>query len=587
MGSTFKAIAGIALMIAAPGIGAWASGGAFAWGTTIASLSGIGLATAIGVTLVAASLAGSALTPELGDIAGVDSYSGQKLQTQKSNVNPVPQIFGYNRLAGNIIFQKTNAAVNADATANGYNRDYWAIIALAGHTIEDITGIYAGATAMTSLGSNKFQTDYVHVKWYDAISGSGTSLADINFVTNATGSESTGSSLGLQTVTTYSSNQVLTFTGNVDHELYIAFDCAEAGAFSYSATGSSSTLESGALAASCYYNEYGEWNHGDLSATINLTPVNSSGLTSSRNHIINLSSVSGRGTVSVSQQPSSSNNYRAVVYIYDGDSSEDGYSFTATFKEQATVETFAHIPTNTAFLAVHQVFDGEENKSTQMANLTVLMKGKKIRTITNSTTISTAKTYTTNPAEVVLDLLTDGLNIADANIDIDSFYSAKTSCTTNAWNANLAVMQQANIQSIISDVLATCRGQIVHSANKWKLKIDSKSQTIVDTLTDDDFINNSLNISMKGNRDIANKIIFKYINPDDEWLSAQVVKEDIALQTFDGQTLEKTLDVKGVTDSTQAGKLAEITLNSMRFTENSSGTRIKQTPLALSFATKS
>jgi hypothetical protein len=88
-----------------------------------------------------------------------------------------------------------------------------------------------------------------------------------------------------------------------------------------------------------------------------------------------------------------------------------------------------------------------------------------------------------------------------------------------------------------------------------------------------------------GNRDIANKIIFKYINPDDEWLSAQVVKEDIALQTFDGQTLEKTLDVKGVTDSTQAGKLAEITLNSMRFTENSSGTRIKQTPLALSFAT--
>ena len=251
----------------------------------------------------------------------------------------------------------------------------------------------------------------------------------------------------------------------------------------------------------------------------------------------------------------------------------------------SSVSVDVDIPKDIAYLAVHQVFDGEENKSTQMANLTVLMKGKKIRTVTNSTTISTAETYSTNPAEVVLDLLTDGLNIPDADIDIASFYTAKTSCATNGWNVNLAVIQQANIQSIIQDVLATCRGQIVHSANKWKLKIDSKSQTIADTLTDDDFINNSLNISMKGNRDIANKIIFKYVNPADEWLSAQVVKEDSDLQTFDGQTLQKTLDVKGVTDSTQAGELAEITLNTMRYTENSSGTRVKQTPLALSFAT--
>ncbi len=443
MGSSVKAIVGIALMIAAPGIGAWAAGGSFAWGTTIASLSGIGLATAIGVTLVAASLAGSALTPDIGDIGGSEAYAGQKLQTQKSNVSPVPQVFGFNRLAGNIIYQKTNAAVNSDAAANGYNRDYWGIIALAGHTIEDITGIYAGATVMTSLGSNKFQTDYAHVKWYDA-SSTATNVQAVDFVTNTAGSTSTGLTLTLDSV---------------------------------------------------------------------------------------------------------------------------------------------NIPANTAFLAVHQVFDGDENKSTQMANLTVLIKGKKIRTVTNSTTISTAETYTTNPAEVVLDLLTDGLNIPDTDIDIASFYTAKTSCATNGWNVNLAVIQQANIQSIIQDVLATCRGQIVHSANKWILKIDSKSQSIADTLTDDDFINNSLNISMKGNRDIANKIIFKYVNPTDEWLSAQVVKEDSALQTFDGQTLQKTLDVKGVTDSTQAGELAEIALNTMRYTENSSGTRVKQTPLALSFAT--
>ncbi len=449
MGDSAKAFIGTALMLAAGGIGAMAAGGSFAWATSIATLSGIGLATAIGVTLVGASLAGSALTPDAGDISGSDSYAGVKLQTQKSNINPVPQVFGFNRLAGNIIYQKTNGAINSDSSTNGYNRDYWSIIAIAGHNIEDITGIYAGETAMTSLGSNKFETTYVHVKWYDAAS-TATNVQAVDFVTNTSGSTSTGSALSLDSI---------------------------------------------------------------------------------------------------------------------------------------------NIPANTAFLAVHQVFDADANKNTQMANLTVLMKGKKLRTITGTSAsnaaISTTLTYSTNPAEVVLDLLTDGLNIDDSNIDIGTFWTAKQQCSNlyNDWPVNLAVLQQANIQSIISDVLATCRGQIVHTANKWKLKIDSKLQGTVNTLTDDDFIKNSLNISMRGNKEIANKIIFKYINPTDEWLSAQVVKEDSVLQTFDGQTLEKTLDAKGVTNSTQAGVLAEIALNAMRYTQNSSGTRVKQTPLVLSFAT--
>jgi len=449
MGDKAKALVGTVLMLAAGGLGAMAAGGSFAWGTSITTLSGIGLATAIGATLVGASLAGSAMAADISDSFGSESYAGVKLQTQKSNINPVPQVFGYNRLAGNIIYQTTNGAINTDSTTNGYNRDYWAIIVIAGHNIEDITGIYAGETAMTSLGSNKFETTYVHVKWYDAASAA-TNVQAVDFVTNTSGSTSTGSALSLDSI---------------------------------------------------------------------------------------------------------------------------------------------NIPANTAFLAVHQVFDAVENKNTQMANLTVLMKGKKLRTITGTSTsnaaISTALSYSTNPAEVVLDLLTDGLNIDDSNIDIGTFYTAKQHCSINYndWQVNLAVVQQANIQSIITDVLATCRGQIVHTANKWKLKIDSKNQGTVNTLTDDDFIKNSLNISMAGNKEIANKIIFKYVNPTDEWLSAQVVKEDSALQTFDGQTLEKTLDAKGVTDSTQAGELAEIALNTMRYTQDNNSVRVKQTPLILSFAT--
>ena len=301
--------------------------------------------------------------------------------------------------------------------------------------------------------------------------------------------------------------------------------------------------------------------------------------------MLELSSVTGRGSVSVTQQPTSANNYRAIIYMYDGGDGEDSYGFTATFKEQSATQSFVQIPANISFLAVHQVFDGQHNKNTQLDNITVEAEGKKIRTITNSTTITTTETYSTNPAEIVLDILNNGLAIQNGEIDIASFYQAKTDCDNNNWSCNIALIQQANLQSIIQDVLSTCRGSIVHSAGKWKMIVDTKSQTSVKTLTDDDFINNSLNISMKGNTELANKVYVKYINPDDQWLSAQVYKQANSLLNLDGQLLEKTLDIKGVTNQTQAEILAEITLNAMRYSEDVSGNRIEQTPLALSFAT--
>lgn len=434
MGKKVKTIIGLGLAIA--------SGGIFA--ANFFAIGGIAISYASVATLVGLSLLGSALAPDVGDMFGADTYAGHKLQTQKSNVSPVPILYGKHRVAGNIIFQETNSAVNADDEAHGYNRDYWAIIILAGHDINTIDKAYANETELSQLGyTNRYQSTYTHIRWYDA-SSSSTSLNSVSFLKDSAGNESTGSTLGLTNIT---------------------------------------------------------------------------------------------------------------------------------------------IPADVAYIAVHQAFDNQHNNNTQLMNITVQIEGKEIRTITNSTMISSTISYSTNPAEIVLDLLSNGLNIADSDIDIATFYDSKTKCNTNSWTCNIALIQQANIQSIIQDVLATFRGSIVHSDSKWKLKVDTKQQTNVATLTDDDFINNSLNISMKGNREIANKIIVKYVNPADEWLSAQVVKEDTDLQDLDGQLLEKILDIKGITNATHAGQFAEITLNSMRYTEDASGNRLKQTPLVLSFAT--
>ena len=90
---------------------------------------------------------------------------------------------------------------------------------------------------------------------------------------------------------------------------------------------------------------------------------------------------------------------------------------------------------------------------------------------------------------------------------------------------------------------------------------------------------------MAGSATIANKVILKYIDPADEYLSKESVKEDTTLQTYDGQIVTKILDAKGVDNATQANKLCEIALNSLRYSEDASGNRVKQTPLAISFAT--
>lgn len=241
------------------------------------------------------------------------------------------------------------------------------------------------------------------------------------------------------------------------------------------------------------------------------------------------------------------------------------------------------IPENVAFLAVHQVYEATDSAHTGLDTITARIQGSKVKQI-NSTTLG-ADIYSDNPSECVLDVMMNGLNIPETDINIPSFYNAKIKCNSYGYTSNVVFNTQSNIQSVISSLLSTFRGQVVYSQGKWKLKLDEKSLDVVKTLNDDDILNQSLNISMKGFSDIANNVIFKYINPSDEWLSAQINVQDNDLIEYDGQQIDKTLDVKAVTNSSQAMKLAEITLNTMRYTEDNEGNRIKQTPIVLEFTT--
>jgi len=562
------------------GLGLALAGGAIFAGNFFA-IGGVAISYASVASLVGLSLLGSALAPDISDMFGADSYSGMKLQTRKDNTSAVPVVYGFNKLAGNIIWQQTNNKVSINSSANGYNRDYWAIYSMAGHSIEDITTIYANTLALTDKGSNIFTSGYTHIKWYNA-SSSTTNLNDISFVKTESGTTETYGNLlveFVETQLTLSNDNTTTNRGNL-------LDRTDS-SWGISGGAGSIDINLGAVGSLInirfhfkqyddtsnyiYYNLKLQYYNTGSSSWVDTGDTNN-------NQVFQQFGVpySEFRTVSLSNTLAEEHQSWRVVIISVS-------AHVAEIFVNSSVSVDVDIPKDIAYLAVHQVFDGQDNKNTEFDNILVDLEGKKIRAISSSGFGAVA--YSNNPAEIIADLLTDGLVINDSNIDIASFNQARIDCAANSWTCNIAFIQQANIQSVINDVLSTCRGQITHSGDKWKLKIDQKSQTSITTITDDDIINNSLNISMAGNQEISNKITIKYINPADEWLSAQATIEDTTLQDWDGQVIEKMLDIKGITNTAQALQLAEITLNSMRYSEDSSGNRVKQTPLRLSFST--
>jgi hypothetical protein len=575
MSKTVVAIVGIAMMVYAPylvGFIAEAGSVAFTYAGYYATLGAI--------TLAGASLAGSAMKPTMPDMQGVDNYAGQKLQTRKDNTSAVPEIFGENRLGGNIIWQVTGVQVSAND-----NEDYWAIIAIGNGELNQFLTMYSNEDAMVAKGSNVFTTTYAHIKAYTTSGASGMNISDVSFVKNSNGDVATWGSLNTGTLTsamlTLSSNWISYATDDKGYLLDGDLDTYIRAPY-YSTTGltitwSYSTAQKITLFKIHNYQDWWTrdwiWQYSYFE-NMRLQYYNGTSWVNASNIIT--TTTYGWSIFNVTEI-----NAHTDWRLYIGASipystSENDYTpcLSELVVQTEAGGTSAYIPANVSFLAVHQVFDSANNKHTQLDNITALVQGKKID-----------GTYSNNPATIIKHLLTDGLSIPSSAIDTASFDTAVAKCNEYGYTCNVVFTQQTNIQSSIIDVLSTCRGQVIFSQGTWKIKIDQKDLATVKTITADDILNSSLSISMKGFQEIMNKVDLKYVNPQDNWLSAKVEKQDNTLISLDGQLITRTLDIKGITNPTQANKLAEITLNSTRYTEDTSGNRIKQAPLIVSFST--
>ena len=725
MSKAVKVVAGMALIYFSGGLagGLTYGAGGFTAGMAGAYSASVGVSLwSAAITLVGASLAGSALAPEMPDTLGADAYAGQKLQTKRDNVSAVPIIFGENRVGSNVIWQGTSPV-----ESGAPNKDYWSVQIVAEGEVEDYLTMYQNENTMVKNG-DVFTAKYAQVKAYKT-SGSGMLLSDIDFVRREDGTLIGGG----EVVGTFSSGQLSSNTNTSelpnlldgDTETYwengsgqspiepcwIEIDASEAitidslGILFYKRENKKAKFR-----IECW--DGATWQSGSDWATI------AWGSQASHTWYNISSNIAGEKA-----------KWRLYFeYLYNDWDSD--YTTPIKIMELDISSNYGQnltLPANVAFIATHQIFDATDNNHTQLDNITATLQGKKINDIkddvannniyyfpsgtyssssssesnlfdgnisttgyrvagdnlsldmdnriqfnstspSNQTLIISAeiyiktdiglgifakdadgtsfgdpvvvsagyegwitldnsdaldwyseeelsdywdiiftgsgtgsdleveireirnvewleRDYSYNPASQVLNLLTKGLNIPPISIDYPSFINASQKCSSYGYSSNIVFNSQRNIQSCIVDILATCRGQIVLSQGKWKLKIDEKGSSVAKALTVGDILNGSLNVSMKGFQEIANKIELKYIEPNDNWLSAKASKEDSDLIAMDGQSNVKTLDIKGVTNSLQANKLAEITLNSMRYTEDAEGNRIKQAPLAISFAT--
>jgi hypothetical protein len=149
-------------------------------------------------------------------------------------------------------------------------------------------------------------------------------------ISSTIGNFGSNSTFGTVTAPAYSYT-VAGFGGNVDGVLVNLWGMASTGGSSYSGSGGNGTLTAGAAAAGCYYTEISEGYHGDLSASISIFSV----VTSSVLYAVQavLTSVGGRGSVGIGQQPSSSNGYVTQVNIGDSYPDEGSYSYNIVFQQ--------------------------------------------------------------------------------------------------------------------------------------------------------------------------------------------------------------------------------------------------------------
>ena len=240
-----------------------------------------------------------------------------------------------------------------------------------------------------------------------------------------------------------------------------------------------------------------------------------------------------------------------------------------------------------SYLAIR--FKWNQDVFGSIPKIQTLIEGKKVVAY-NSSLVAQTAAFSTNPAWVLLDYLTNaryGKGLAISDIDLQSFYDASQVCVTqvtpysgasdiNIFDANAVLDTSKKIIDNTRILLKGCRGYLPYTSGKYNLVIETTGTASI-TLTEDDIFG-GFSVSSPNKNDKYNRVICSYVSPEKNWQVDEVQFppiDDSGLDVADRHATMKSVDggflLEGrfdfgqvITSPYQAEEMAEIILRRSR-----------------------
>ena len=198
--------------------------------------------------------------------------------------------------------------------------------------------------------------------------------------------------------------------------------------------------------------------------------------------------------------------------------------------------------------------------------LTAEVKGKKIRTITSASVLSSTYTFSNNAAEVILDyLLTHPeLRVDLEDVDLASFYEAKTDCDTRRYTIDGSYQSNTRPEDILGFMAQACGGVLWFGRGKWRLRAGVWKPASV-TFDQDDVIGPLAVIGGAPTRDNYNAVQGRFSGPETSYSDSDYPKVSVASYVAaDGGENTLSLDLPFTSTAEKCQQLAKISLEKSR-----------------------
>ena len=240
---------------------------------------------------------------------------------------------------------------------------------------------------------------------------------------------------------------------------------------------------------------------------------------------------------------------------------------------------------NTAYAYIELTYSRKHRVTGLSTKLRFGVKGKKVRTFNGSGNLSTALTYSNNPAEVLVDFLTSntyGGSLSDNRLDLGAYQTLKTFCDNqvmyedvdgvnqmaNRYSINGSINTNNNINIHIADIISACASDFTYTLGKFGVipqrTVSRDSETVV--FGDNNISLGDFDIVSNGLTNKLNKFTGKYNTKDGSGEEQQVILTITSdeVKNKNEPLLEQTFNYTLVNNNIQAERLAAIKLNSSR-----------------------